>query len=95
MRPQNASDSEPELGPVRLSIRLLGHAIPIAFFAVLEWGVKKLVEWTGQTHEWWARPVINYAAACFVISFFVLAGTELVTDCWGAITRTVRQIRRH
>jgi hypothetical protein len=59
----------------------------------LEWGVKLLDRWTGQEHEWWAPAVINGAAVFFVIGFFVIAGGELVADCWEAVVATSRRIR--
>jgi hypothetical protein len=79
--------------PLRSLWRLLQHGIHIAFYFVLHWGIKKLAEETGQQDEVWAKVVITGASVMFVISFFVIAGTELIADCWDAIRSMWRRIR--
>jgi hypothetical protein len=59
----------------------------------LHWAIKLLVKRTGQEHEWWAPLVINGAAVFFIIGFFVIAGGELVADCWEAVAAAARRIR--
>ena len=46
------------------------------------------------SRAWWAPVVLNIAAVFFVIGFFVIAGGELVADCWEAITAAARRIRK-
>jgi hypothetical protein len=55
--------------------------------------IKLIIHHTGQEHEWWAPVVITGAAAGFVISFFVIAGSELIGDCWEAIAGLMRRIK--
>jgi len=77
-----------------LIARLLGHGVTIAFFAGLHLGVDTLIDWTGQAHKWWAPVVTNFAAACFLISFIVIGGSELAADCWEAVDAAVRRMRK-
>jgi hypothetical protein len=90
--PGNDRDREPS--PRRALGRMAYHALQILFYAGLEWVIDLVLKYTGQEHAWWAPIALVGTGAMFLISLFVIGGSELIGDCAEAVRMMVRRIRR-
>jgi hypothetical protein len=90
--PQHRPEPE-EPSALRSLIRILRESLHIAFVVGLHWGLKNWIHFTHQEDEWWARWLLSSAALYAVVGFTVIAGAELVGDCWSAVRSAIRRIR--
>jgi hypothetical protein len=51
------------------------------------------LKYTGQEHTWWAPIALTGTGAMFLISLFVIGGSELVGDCAEAVRVMLRRIK--
>lgn len=70
------------------------HALQILFYVGLEWVIDLALRYTGQAHTWWAPIALAGTGAMFLISLFVIGGSELIGDCAEAVRVMVRRIGR-
>jgi hypothetical protein len=89
--PERENAPEPGLG--RDLARICREALHIAFLVGLHFGLSKLIHYTHQENEWWARWLLSTTAVYAVVGFTVIAGAELLTDCVAAVHQAWRRIR--
>jgi hypothetical protein len=86
-------DPEEALSPWQSIGRLVHHTIHILFYMVLHLLIRLTLKCTGQEHEWWAPVALTGTGVMFLISFFVIGGSELIGDCWDAVKGLRRRLR--
>jgi hypothetical protein len=77
---QPGSDREREPSPRRALGRMVYHALQILFYVGLEWAIDLALRYTRQEHTWWAPVALTGTGAMFLISLFVIGGSELIGD---------------
>jgi hypothetical protein len=59
----------------------------------LHWAGELGVKWTHQEGELWARVLLAITSWYAVSGFAIVAGAEVVVDCWEAVRDAWRRIR--
>ena len=91
---ETGNDGEREPSPRRTLGRMAYHALQILFYVGLEWVIDLALRYTGQKQTWWAPIALAGTGAMFLISLFVIGGSELIGDCAEAVRVMLRRIRR-